>query len=240
MPPFHVKRYLKKKLQDEFEDTQNSEVDIEVKMEDYLDIMSGVTKKDDSLQILTTKCNDDGVVTANKQVKKDDSPEISTTKCNDNADKEDEESKKNTDTMCKAQKHEVSDSDSMLSNDDNFLVVATKVTPLQPLVFSPLPAETQVEVGPLLNILCFATPKVQFFGMGRLLKPFVHAKTLKIAGDGNCLFQAIRYGISNMELYHTHVRREICNFIETYDKDLKLFIKKGQGKKYNWEHGEQR
>ena len=33
-----------------------------------------------------------------------------------------------------------------------------------------------------------------------------------------------------MELCHTHVRREICNFIETYDKDLKLFIKKGQGR----------
>ena len=169
--------------------------------------------------------------TANKQVKKDDSPEISTTKCNNNADKEDEESKKNTDTMCKTQKHEVSNSDIILSNDD-FLVVATKVTPPQPVVFSPLTAETQVEVGPLLNILCFAIPKVQFFGMGRLLKPFVHAKTLKIAGDGNCLFRVISYGISNTELHHTHVRREICNFIETYDKDLKLFIKKGQGKKY--------
>ena len=32
--------------------------------------------------------------------------------------------------------------------------------------------------------------------------------------------------------YHDHVRREICNFIETYDKDLKPFIKKGQGKTY--------
>ena len=125
-----------------------------------------------------------------------------------------------------------SDSDSMLSDDDNFLVMATKVTPPQPVVFSPLTAETQVEVGPLLNILRFAIRKVQFFGMGRLLKPFVHAKTLKIAGDGSCLFWAISYGISNTELNHTHVRREICNFIETYDKDLKPFIKKGQGKKY--------
>ena len=59
------------------------------------------------------KCSDDGIVTsskanckqgltANKQVKKDYSPEISTTKCNDNADKEYEESKKHTDTMCKS------------------------------------------------------------------------------------------------------------------------------------------
>ena len=39
VPPSQVKKYLKRKLQDEFEDTQNSEVDIEVEMEDYLDIM---------------------------------------------------------------------------------------------------------------------------------------------------------------------------------------------------------
>ena len=179
VPLSHVKKYLKRKLQDKFKDTQDSEVNIEVKMEDYLDIMSGVNEKDDSPQISTTKCNDDGVATsseadcnqaptANKQVKKDDSPEISTTKCNDNADKEDEELKKNMDTMCKSQKHEVSNSDSMLSDDDDFLVMATKVTPLQPVVFSPLTTETQVEFRPLLNILHFAIPRVQLFGMGRL------------------------------------------------------------------------
>ena len=88
----------------------------------------------------------------------------------------------------------------MLSDDDDFLVVATKVTPLQPVVFSPLTAETQVEVRPLLNIFQFSIPKVHFFGKGRLLKPFVHAQTLKIAGDCNCLFEAISYGISNIEI----------------------------------------
>ena len=243
VPPSHVKKYLKRNLQVKFEDMQDPEVDIEVKMEDNLDIMLGVNEKDESPQILTTKCNEDGIATsseadckqgptANKQVKKDDSPQLSTTKCNDNVDTEDEESKKHTDTLCKSQKHEVSNSDSMLSDDDDFLVVATKVTPLQPVVFSPLTAETQVEAGPLLNILQFSIPKVQFFGRGKLLKPFVHAKTLKITGHGNCLFQAINYGINSTELYHTHVRREICNFIEMYDKDLKLFIKKGQGKMY--------
>ena len=66
VPPSHIKKYLKRKLQDEFEDTQNSEVDIEVKMEDYLDIMSGVNEKDDSLQISTTKCNDDGIATSSE------------------------------------------------------------------------------------------------------------------------------------------------------------------------------
>ena len=243
VPPFHVKKYLKRKLQDKFEDTQDPEVDIEVEMEDYLDIMSGVNGKDESPQILTTKCNDDGVATssranwkqgptASKQVKKDDSPQILTTKCNNNVDTEDEESKKHTDTLCKSQKHEVSSSNSMLSNDDDFLVVAIKVTPPQFVVFSPLTVETQVEVGPLMNIFQFSIPRVQFFGRGRLLKPFLYAKTLKIAGDGNCLFWAISYGISKTEIYHDHVRREICNFIETYDKDLKPFIKKGQGKTY--------
>ena len=130
------------------------------------------------------------------------------------------------------QKDDFSDSDTMLREDDDFLVVATKVTPPQSVVFSPLTAEMQVEVGPLLNISQFSMPKVQIFGRGRLLKPFVHAQIMKIAGDDNCLFQAISYAISNSEQYHALVRREICNFIETYDKDLKPLMKKGQGKMY--------
>ena len=66
VPLSHIKKYLKRKLQDEFEDTQDSEVNIEVEMEDYLDIMLGVNEKDDSPQILTTKCNDDGITTSSK------------------------------------------------------------------------------------------------------------------------------------------------------------------------------
>ena len=62
--------------------------------------------------------------------------------------------------LFRSQKDEVSDPESMLSEDEDFLVVATKVTPPQPVVFSPLTAETQVEVGPLLNILWFSMPKV--------------------------------------------------------------------------------
>ena len=134
--------------------------------------------------------------------------------------------------LSRSQKDQVSDSESMLSEDDDFLVVATKVTPPQPVVFSPLIAETQVEVGPLWNILRFSMPKVKIFGKGRLLQLFVHAQTMNIARDGNCLFQAISYEISYSEQYHAHVRREICNFIETYDMDLKPFIRKSQGKTY--------
>ena len=73
-------------------------------------------------------------------------------------------------------------------------------------------------------------PKVQIFGRGRLLKLFAHAQTVKIAGDGNCLFQATSYTISNSEQYHAHVGREICNFIKTYDNDLKPLMKKAKGK----------
>ena len=56
------------------------------------------------------------------------------------------------------QKDDFSNSDTMLSEDDDFLVVATKVTLPQPVVFSPLTAETQVDMGPLLNILQFSLP----------------------------------------------------------------------------------
>ena len=112
------------------------------------------------------------------------------------ADAGSEQVKKPTDTkkldgsvLSRSQKDEVSDSESMLSEDDDFWT-------------------------------------------GIPLKPFVHAQTMKIARDGNSLFQAISDGIGNSEQYHAHVRREICNFIETYDKDLKLFIKKGKGKTY--------
>ena len=62
VPPSHIKKYLKRKLQDEFRDTQNSEVE----MEDYLDIMLGVNEKDDSPQISTTRCNNDGIATSSE------------------------------------------------------------------------------------------------------------------------------------------------------------------------------
>ena len=80
--------------------------------------------------------------------------------------------KEHTDTLCKSQKHEVSNSDSMISNDDDFLLVASKVTPPQPVVFSPLTGETQVEIGPLLNIFRFSLPKVQFFWKGETIETF--------------------------------------------------------------------
>ena len=41
-PPYHVKKYLKRKLQDEIQDMQ----DVEVGMKDYLDIMSDVKEVD--------------------------------------------------------------------------------------------------------------------------------------------------------------------------------------------------
>ena len=129
-------------------------------------------------------------------------------------------------------KDALSNSESMLSKDNDFLVVTSEVMPLQPVTFTPLNPPTQAEVRPLLNIFRICLPKVHIFRIGRLLKPFVHTHTRKIGGDGNCLFRAISYAVCNSEQYHLQVRREICNFIETYDHDLKPFIKLGKGKKY--------
>ena len=67
--------------------------------------------------------------------------------------------------LSRSQKDEVSDSESMRNEDDDFWWWQ-QVTPPQPVVFSPLTAETQVEVGPLWNILWFSMPKVQIFGRG--------------------------------------------------------------------------
>ena len=61
------------------------------------------------------------------------------------------------------QKDDFSESDTMLSEDDDILVVATKVTPPQPVLFSPLTAETQVEVGLLLNISVFHAQNSDFW-----------------------------------------------------------------------------
>ena len=129
-------------------------------------------------------------------------------------------------------KDELSDSESKLSEDNDFLVVTSEVQPPQPLAFTRLTPQTQAEVRPLLNIFRFCLSKVHIFRIGRLLKPFVHAHTQEIAGDGNCLFRVISYAVCNSEQYHPQVWREICNFIETYNHDLKLLIKTGEGKKY--------
>ena len=123
---------------------------------------------------------------------------------------------------------ELSDSESLLSKDNDFLVVTSEVKPPQSVAFTPLSPQTQAEVRPLLNIFRFCLPKVHIFGIGRLLKPFVLAHVWKIGGDSNCLFRAISYAVYNSEQYHLQVRREICNFIETYDHDLKPFIKMGE------------
>ena len=91
-------------------------------------------------------------------------------------------------------KDELSDSESMLSKDNDFLVVTSEVKPPQAVAFTPLTPQTQAEVRPLLNIFRFCLPKVHIFGIGRLLKPFVHAHMQKI-GDGNSLLKAISYAV---------------------------------------------
>ena len=92
------------------------------------------------------------------------------------------------DLTIESPKDELSDSESMLSENYDFLVVTSEVTPPQPVAFTPPAPQTQAEVRSLLNIFRFCLPKVHIFGIGRLLKPFVHTQTREIGGDGNCLF----------------------------------------------------
>ena len=222
-PQSHVKKYLKRKMEEKKQDMQ----DVEVDMKPYLDIMSDEvdSKKqrmsDSDVKLLeesylrtifedfditmdgnsnienkanhrvsTAKSGMDGVettsltknvVSANIQVKKETCHQdmssakarvgaVATTSSSRNAENEQVKKLMNTKKLegsvsdkSRLQIDDFSDSDNMLSEDDDILVMATKVTPPQPFVFSPLTAKTQVEVGPLLNISQFSMPKVQIF-----------------------------------------------------------------------------
>ena len=54
----------------------------------------------------------------------------------------------------------------------------------------------------------------------------------KIKGDGNCYFRAISYSICGEEIYHADIMNAVCDFISTFDADLKPFLVKGKGKEY--------
>ena len=58
--------------------------------------------------------------------------------------------------------------------------------------------------------------------------PTVH----KIKGDGNCYFCAISYSICGEERYYAVIRNAVCDFISTFDGDLKPFLTRGKGKEY--------
>ena len=58
--------------------------------------------------------------------------------------------------------------------------------------------------------------------------PTVH----KIKGDGNCYFRAISYSICGKEMYYAAIRNAVCDFISTFNADLKPFLTRGKGKEY--------
>ena len=58
--------------------------------------------------------------------------------------------------------------------------------------------------------------------------PRVH----QIREDGYCYFHAISYSICGEERYYAAIRNAVCDFISTFDGDLKLFVTRGKGKEH--------
>ena len=54
----------------------------------------------------------------------------------------------------------------------------------------------------------------------------------RIKGDGNCYFRAVSFYLCGEEDYYADICKAVCDFISTFDDDLKPFIKKGKGKEY--------
>ena len=48
----------------------------------------------------------------------------------------------------------------------------------------------------------------------------------------NCYFHAISYSICGEERYYAAIRNAVCDFISTFDGDLKPFLTRGKGKEY--------
>ena len=55
---------------------------------------------------------------------------------------------------------------------------------------------------------------------------------MPICGDGNCYFRSIPYILYGMEKFHLEVRKAVCDFIKVFDRDLKPFLRKGEGEAY--------
>ena len=56
--------------------------------------------------------------------------------------------------------------------------------------------------------------------------PTVH----QIRGSGNCSFHMISYSICGEERYYAATRNAVCDFISTFNGDLKPFLTRGKGK----------
>ena len=117
-----------------------------------------------------------------------------------------------------------------LDSDDEFTVEVWSVSKAQNWPFRPLSDTSRQEVGPLVQITSFGQyPKYAVGGLCTQGKaPTVH----QIRGDGNCYFHAISYSICGEERYYAAIRNAVCDFISTFDGDLKPFLTRGKGKEY--------
>ena len=117
-----------------------------------------------------------------------------------------------------------------LDSDDEFTVEVWSVRKAQNWPFRPLSDTSRQEVGPLVQITSFGQyPKYAVGGLCTQGKaPTVH----KIKGDGNCYFHAISYSICGEERYYAAIRNAVCDFISTFNGDLKPFLTRGKGKEY--------
>ena len=117
-----------------------------------------------------------------------------------------------------------------LDSDDEFNVEVWSVSKAQNWPFRPLSESSRQEVGPLVQITNFGQyPKYVLGGTCTQGKAPISAK---IKGDGNCYFRTISYSICGEEIYHADIRNAVCDFISTFDADLKPFLVKGKGKEY--------
>ena len=117
-----------------------------------------------------------------------------------------------------------------LDSNDKFNVEVWSVSKAQNWPFRPLSESSRQEVGSLVQITNFGQyPKYVLDGTCTHCKAPISAK---IKGDGNCYFRAISYSICGEEIYHADIRNAVCDFISTFDADLKPFLAKGKGKEY--------
>ena len=118
----------------------------------------------------------------------------------------------------------------ILDSDDEFSMEAWSETKALNWPFNPLTESSCQTVGPLVQVTRFGDyPKYVLGGMCTQGRPPL---SRRIKGDGNCYFRAVSFYLCGEEDYYADICKAVCDFISTFDDDLKPFIKKGKGKEY--------
>ena len=117
-----------------------------------------------------------------------------------------------------------------LDSDDKFTVQVWSVSKAQNWPFRPLSDTSRQEGGPLVQITSFGQyPK---YAVGGICTQGKAPTVNQIRGDGNCYFCAISYSVCGEERYYAAIRNAACDFISTFDGDLRPFLIRGKGKEY--------